>query len=123
MARTVKPTDILVVDDDPLLRLGMVCMLREMGYSPMSAQDGVRALPLIEQGAPVDLLITDYNMPGINGVELAHRMERARPGLQVLIVSGQQEISGEISPRWRRLAKPFTTSELQQALLAVISPS
>lgn len=123
MAPTARPAEILVVDDDPLLRLGMVCMLREMGYSPLSAQDGARALPHIDKGTPIDLLITDYNMPGINGVELAHRMERARPGLQVLIVSGQQEISGELSPGWRRLAKPFTTSELQQALSAVILPS
>jgi len=123
MARAARPADILVVDDDPLLRLGMVCMLREMGYTPFSAQDGTRALPFIDRGTPIDLLITDYNMPGINGVELAQRMERAHPGLQVLIVSGQQEIAGELSPRWRRLSKPFTTNELQQALLAVIPPS
>jgi CheY-like chemotaxis protein len=121
MERTINPTDILVVDDDPLLRLGMVCMLRELGYAPISAQDGARALPLIEKGTPIDLLITDYNMPGINGVELAQLMARAHPGLQVLIVSGERDIAGQLSPGWRQLAKPFTTCDLQQALLSITS--
>lgn len=112
-------TDILVVDDDPLLRLGMVCMLRDMGYQAIAAQDPMRALPMVHQGIGVDLLITDYSMPGMTGVELAHRMVRARPGLHVLIMTGHQKLPDELDPQWRKLTKPFTESDLRREIEAM----
>ena len=114
-------TDILVVDDDPLLRLGMVCMLRDMGYQAIAAQDPMRALPLVHQGIDVDLLITDYSMPGMTGVELAHRMAQKRPGLQVLIMTGHQKLDAELAPEWRKLTKPFTETELRREIEAMTS--
>ena len=112
-------TDILVVDDDPLLRLGMVCMLRDMGYQAIAAQDPMRALPMVHQGIGVDLLITDYSMPGMTGVELAHRMVRARPGLHLLIMTGHQKLPDELDPQWRKLTKPFTESDLRREIEAM----
>ncbi len=111
--------DILVVDDDPLLRLGIVCMLRDMGYQAIAAQDPMRALPMAHQGRGVDLLITDYSMPGMNGVELAHKMSRERPGLQVLIMTGHQKLDDPMNPDWQKLTKPFTEAELRRAIEAM----
>lgn len=113
--------DILVVDDDPLLRLGMVCMLRDMGYQAIAAQDPMRALPMVHHGIGVDLLITDYSMPGMTGVELARRMAAEKPGLHVLIMSGHQTLNDELAPEWRRLTKPFTESELRREIEALTS--
>ncbi|MFM7028070.1 MAG: response regulator [Chakrabartia sp.] len=108
--------EILVVDDDPLLRLGMVCMLRDMGYAPLAARDPGRALPLAERTPNLALLITDYQMPGMNGVELARKLVGERPELQVLIVTGDQEMPDALQPGWRKLSKPFTPYELQRVL-------
>lgn len=113
--------DILVVDDDPLLRLGMVCMLRDMGYQAIAAQDPMRALPMVHQGIGVDLLITDYSMPGMTGVELARRMAQERPGLQVLIMTGHHKLNDELAPEWRKLTKPFTETELRREIEAMTS--
>lgn len=108
--------DILVVDDDPLLRLGIVCMLKELGYTPIAAHDPQRALPLARQVPNLSLLITDYQMPGMNGVELARLMAAARPGLNVLIVTGNEDLPDDLSPGWKMLTKPFTPFELERAL-------
>lgn len=113
--------DILVVDDDPLLRLGMVCMLRDMGYQAIAAQDPMRALPMVHQGIGVDVLITDYSMPGMTGVELAERMSQERPGLQVLIITGHHNLEVQLAPDWRKLTKPFTETELRRELEAMTS--
>lgn len=113
--------DILVVEDDPLLRLGVLCMLRDMGYRAIAAQDPRRALPMVHQGIGVDVLITDYNMPGMTGVELARRMTQERPGLQVLIMTGHQKLDDELAPEWRTLTKPFTEAELRREIEAMIS--
>jgi hypothetical protein len=114
-------TDILVVDDDPLLRLGIVSMLQDLGYRARAAQDPMRALPMVHQGFGVDLLITDYNMPGMTGVELAHRMAQERPGLLVLIMTGHQQLEDDLDPGWRKLTKPFTEAELRREIESMTS--
>jgi len=114
-------TDILVVDDDPLLRLGIVSMLRDLGYRVIAVQDPLRALPMVHQGLGVDLLITDYSMPGMTGVELARRMSQERPGLQVLIMTGHQQLEDNLDADWRKLTKPFTEADLRQEIESMTS--
>lgn len=114
-------TDILVVDDDPMLRLGIVSMLKDLGYRATAAQDPMRALPMVHQGLGVDLLITDYSMPGMTGVELAHRIAQERPGLLVLIMTGHQQLKDDLYPDWRKLTKPFTEVELRREIESMIS--
>lgn len=109
-------TEILVVEDDPLLRLGMVCMLRDMGYQASAAPDAMHVLPMLQLGIGVDILITDYNMPGMTGIELARRMAAQRPDLQVVIMSGHLKLNEDLAPDWRRLTKPFTEHELRHAI-------
>ena len=114
-------TNILIVDDDPLLRLGIVSMLLDMGYQARTAQDPMRALPMVDQGLGIDLLITDYSMPGMTGVELARRIAQERPGLQVLIMTGHQKLEDDLDPDWRKLTKPFTEAELSREIESMTS--
>lgn len=108
--------EILVVDDDPLLRLGIIGMLREWGYAPIAAHDPQRALPLAYEMPGLNVLITDYQMPGMNGIELARLMVEILPKLHVLIITGNENLPDHLSPDWKMLIKPFTPYDLRLAL-------
>lgn len=107
---------ILVVDDDPLLRLGLLTMLRDMGYPSLAARDAERALPLLDQSPEINCLITDYHMPGMTGLELAQKAAKGRPDLHVVIVTGTANLFGALQPGWKTLVKPFTPHELATTL-------
>lgn len=111
------PPCILVVDNDPLIRLGTVFMLRENGLNAESADSARHAHGLIEGGFVPDLLITDYAMPGGNGVALAYEIAGLNPDLRVLIVTGQSSIDEPLRDAWRVLTKPFTSAELYDAIV------
>jgi DNA-binding response OmpR family regulator len=79
---------ILVVDDDPSIRDLNTELLQRCGYLVDAARDGVEALEAIQAGN-YDLLVTDYNMPKLNGVELIKKLHTARLMLPVIMVTGE----------------------------------
>lgn len=82
-------TEILVAEDDPLLREYVTVLLRKSGYSVMSATSGGEALEILGAGARPDLLFTDVLMAGgMDGFELARRARLISPELKVLYTSG-----------------------------------
>ena len=108
----------LVVDDDVLIRLGTVLMVREIGFTLNTAPDGPSALALIDGGKRPDVLITDYDMPGMNGIELAKTLTEQHPEVDVLIVTGHDRIDEVLPKRWKILHKPFTSAALKLSLAA-----
>jgi DNA-binding response OmpR family regulator len=118
--------DILVVDDDALLR-GMVAeWLAQVGYSVREAQDGVAALALL-RGAPARLLITDMQMPSLNGAETLAIVCREFPTMPVIAMSGQFDsgfgFTREAAIKQGAsevLAKPFSRDDLLALVRAVI---
>jgi CheY-like chemotaxis protein len=90
-------------------------MLGELGYQVTEVASAEDALRLIEEGTPLDLLVTDHLMAGMSGSDLARRIKAMRPSLPVLIISGYAESEG-IEPDLPRLAKPFRKDELEVAL-------
>lgn len=119
-------SDILVVDDDALLR-GMVAeWLTQVGYSVREAQDGVAALALLRD-APARLLITDMQMPSMNGAETLAIVCREFPTMPVIAMSGQFD-SGlgftrdtVIGQGAREvLAKPFSRDDLLTLVQSVV---
>lgn len=111
----VAPLRLLLVDDEPLVRIGTAEMLRELGHQVAEAASAREALALLARGDPVDAVITDYMMPDIDGIELARRIDGVRPGLKVLLVTGYMAIDDVRTPL-PRLAKPFGRGELSKAL-------
>ena len=109
---------ILLVDDEAPCRLLMSCILAQAGYTVLVASDGPQAMRHIERDAPIDLLLTDLRMPGMNGVELARSAKRTRPGLPVLFASGFLDCFPESSHEVPSLTKPFTPAELIMAVEA-----
>ena len=111
---------VLLVEDDPTLReLARVVLMRG-GFEVHEAAAPTEAIALAGElgDAALDLLVTDVVMPGLTGVDLAHRLREARPGLRVLFMSGYAEdvvhIGGAVSSRF--LAKPFTPDSLLRAV-------
>jgi len=107
---------ILLAEDEPTVQKVVVHLLERSGYTVFAAPDGATALQLHEQlSRPVDLLITDVRMPGMNGRDLAQRLRLAQPGLPVLLVSGYAEDAVDGLTQADDLAflqKPFSGEEL-----------
>ena len=104
---------VLLVDDEPLVRNVVQIALTRSGYQVLVACDGAEALELSAayEGA-IDLVVSDVKMPNVTGPELIARLEKERPGVRVILMTGKS--SGTIPPRLRRgvLRKPFPPSEL-----------
>jgi len=120
----VNPLRILVVDDELSNAEVLALILHEEGFQVTVAGDGRQALERIEQAAP-DLLITDYMMPGMSGVELA-RAVRQLPrhrNLPVLVMSGAAEsmLSGHAKDFDAFLRKPFDIEVLLRAVQSLLT--
>ena len=79
---------ILLVEDDADVRDYFAEVLEKGGFHVLVASGGGPALDLLTRGEPIDLVLTDIRMPGLNGIELARRVAVIRPALKVLFVSG-----------------------------------
>ena len=108
---------ILVVDDEPTVRMLVVEVLQEMGCIALEAHDGNAGLKILNSGARIDLLITDVGLPGgINGRQLADAARQTRPNLEILFITGYAENAvlshGHLDPGMHVLTKPFTIEDL-----------
>lgn len=109
--------DILAVDDDFIVLMNTVAMLEDMGHRVHDASCGQMALELLAQ-QPFDLIVTDYAMPGMTGVELIETARQMRPSLRAVIVSGYAELPDGGIIAVPRLAKPFDERDLAQLIAA-----
>ncbi len=108
---------ILLVDDDNSVRDSLYTLLESDGYEVLAASNGPEALTICRQSnRPIELLVTDYNMPQMSGLELAHECSRLCSDLSVLYVSGarpDQPLQADLqAPRRSFLAKPFRRVDL-----------
>jgi PAS domain S-box-containing protein len=108
---------ILVVEDDADVRAYVVEVLRELNYSILEAPDATSALGLIDRrGSRLDLLLTDVVLPGINGRELARRLQSRQPDIKVLFMTGYSRNAivhqGRLDPGVEVIQKPLTQADL-----------
>ncbi len=108
---------VLVIDDEPTVRMLMKDVLSEAGYRVLEAQDGPSGLRYLQTGQPLDLLITDVGLPGgMNGRQVADAARMSRPGLKVLFVTGFAENAvlgnGHLPPGMEVITKPFLVADL-----------
>ncbi|MEG3153547.1 ATP-binding protein [Sphingomonas sp. RB1R13] len=103
---------ILLVDDEELVRNGTADMLRDIGYEVLAAASGAEALMLLRSGTEINLLVTDYLMPGMNGVDLVQAAGSVVPGLPALLITGYSNIASGPGAALPRLAKPFRQVDL-----------
>jgi two-component system response regulator GlrR len=110
-------TTVLLVDDDPGVRFALTEVLRDRGYRVIPASSGAQALALL---AGVDVVVTDYSMPGMDGLELTSQIAARMPGLPVILVTahGSEQLVRIASSRGACgcLSKPFDIDEIGRVI-------
>ncbi len=108
---------VLIVDDEPSVRLFVAESLSELGLRTLEAEDGPSALQILRSDERIDLLITDVGLPGgLNGRQVADAARALRPGLKILFVTGYAESAifnrCHIEPGMYIMTKPFSLDDL-----------
>jgi CheY-like chemotaxis protein len=117
--------NILIVDDDPLVLKVVAGMLKAVGYSTITAQDGLEALEKYKENPDkVSLVLSDLAMPRMSGLQLAEELLADNPNLKIIIMSGYMQEEPEIDPDEFGLAawleKPMTAARLTAAIQPIV---
>jgi CheY-like chemotaxis protein len=116
---------VLVVDDEPTVRMLITEILGELGYVAIEAADSVSGLKLLQSDARIDLLVTDVGLPGgMNGRQMADAARVTRPELKVLFITGYAENSllgnGRLAPGMAVMTKPFPIETMAARIKQII---
>jgi len=108
------PREVLVVEDEPLIRMVTADALADGGIMAWEAGDADEALEVLEQRPAIGVVFTDVNMPGeMDGLALAHEVSAARPDVKIIVTSGAKRVSDEDLPSGGTfLPKPYPTQRL-----------
>ena len=116
---------VLIVDDEPTVRMLVLEVLEELGYAALEAADGAAGLKILQSDARIDLLVTDVGLPGgMNGRQMADAARLVRPNLEVLFITGYAENAvvgnGHLDPGMHVMTKPFAMEALASRIKALI---
>jgi CheY-like chemotaxis protein len=115
---------VLVVDDDPNIRMLLAEVLEELGYNVIEAEDAAQGLAVLQSDRAIDLLITDVGLPGsMNGQQMAAAARAARPGLKILFITGYADkaAADKAQAGTYTVAKPFALDALANRIKTIIS--
>lgn len=109
---------MLIVEDEPLIRMCAVDFADEVGYQAIEAGDAAEALAALESGAQIDVLFTDISLPGaMDGLALAELVARRWPQIRIMLASGALGgLPDETAPGALRLPKPYGYTQFRQAI-------
>ena len=117
---------VLVVDDEPTVRMLVTEVLEELGYAAVEAADGASGLRVLQSDVRIDLLVTDVGLPGgMNGRQMADAARISRPGLKVLFITGYAENAvvgnGRLDHGMHVMTKPFAMEALASRIKELIA--
>ena len=117
---------MLVVDDEPTIRMLVCEVLLNNGYRPLEAGDGPTALAILNSNISIDLLVTDVGLPGgLNGRQVADAARVARPDLKVLFITGYAENAairnGVLEPGMEIMTKPFGMAAIAERIRQLLA--
>jgi DNA-binding NtrC family response regulator len=108
---------VLLAEDEPMVRDLMQKLLHSWGYRVFSARNGLEAMEIAEEHkGPIHLLVSDVTMPRMDGPELAEKLTAKRPRLQVILLSGYSHTEIVLQGGWKFIQKPFHLQELRAAV-------
>jgi CheY-like chemotaxis protein len=115
---------ILLVEDEPLIRLGLASLVEEAGYDVIEAANAGEAIRMLEANRDVRLVVTDVDMPGgMDGVRLAHFVRDRWPPIHIIVISGKVGVRpSELPAGARFVAKPYQEAQLLQFVDGMIQP-
>lgn len=120
--------DILVIDDDELMRMTLRYLLEPRGHTVVEAADGGEGMRLFKENKP-DLIVTDVMMPGRSGIEVLEKLRQDFPGVKIIVISGGSK--GDMSDMLRMASilgaarvfrKPINQQEMLEAVAEVLAP-
>jgi PAS domain S-box-containing protein len=118
---------VLLVEDEPSVRMLIAEVLRELGYALIEAPDAETAMPILASNVRLDLMITDVGLPGLNGRQLADIGRLHRPRLKVLFVTGYAEHATRrgdfLLPGMKMVTKPFSLEAIAVTIREMIESS
>ncbi|MCI9882657.1 MULTISPECIES: hybrid sensor histidine kinase/response regulator [Methylobacterium] len=117
---------VLIVDDEPSVRMLVTEVLEDLGYTAIEAADSVAGLRVLQSDVRIDLLVTDVGLPGgMNGRQMADAGRERRPDLKVLFITGYAENAvlgnGYLRPGMQILTKPFVLETLASRIKELIA--
>jgi PAS domain S-box-containing protein len=124
-ARARAGETVLVVDDEPTIRMLVTEVLEDLGYAAIEAADGASGLQVLQSDVRIDLLVSDVGLPGgMNGRQMAEAAQLSRPGLKVLFITGYAENAalnhGHLAPGMQVMVKPFALEALAARIRSLI---
>jgi CheY-like chemotaxis protein len=115
---------VLVVEDDPQVRMLVIELLKDLDYAALEAGDAREALALLDQ-QHVDLMVSDVGLPGLNGRQLAEMARARSPGLKILFMTGYAEHaqvrSSFLGADMDLITKPFEIDDLATKIRAMVT--
>ena len=109
---------VLVVEDEPLIRLNAVAMIEDAGFEVLEAANADEAILILENRSDIRIVFTDVHMPGsMDGLRLAHAVRDRWPPIKLIVTSGQMMVpESELPTGGRFFSKPYRPSELSRVL-------
>lgn len=116
---------MLIVEDEPLIRMCAVDFAEEAGYLGLEAGDSADALAILERGENVEILFTDITLPGeMDGIDLAELVAERWPRVRIMLASGALAgLPADIAPGAFRLPKPYGITQFLEAVEQMTSPT
>jgi len=114
---------VLLVEDEPLIRLDTSMILEDAGYDVLEASNALQALAALERHPEIEILFTDINMPGpMDGLELAHRVHAAWPAVRLVVTSGKIPLAQAAIPNAGAfIAKPYSPEAVARVMSRVLN--
>ena len=103
--------------------MSTVDMLEDLGHEVIEAHSGERALEILRDRRTIDLLVSDYSMPRMNGVQLATAARELRPDLPILLATGYAELPAGSGNDLPRIGKPYRQNQLAAEIVKVLQQS
>lgn len=115
-----RPLKVLLVDDEDLVREATAEMIRDLGHEVAEASGAEEALAMLRNGLEIDVTVTDYLMPGMDGGEFARRLGATHKDVRILLITGYTGAAEDVL-HLPRLSKPFGQAELSSALASLFT--
>ena len=117
-SRSFKRQIVLVVEDEPILRMNAIDMVEEAGFEAIEAADATQAIEILERRLDIRLVFTDIDMPrGIDGMKLAALIHTRWPPIEIILTSGHVDTSDvELPERSLFFAKPYHERDVVSAM-------